>query len=258
MSSIFSKLINLAGNVIGTLKVANGGTGLASGTSGGIPGYTGNTTIASSAALAAGGVVYGGGAGVVPAATAQGTTSQVLIGGTTPSFGNVPTAALPAIGQTTAGVDSSARARLGSNTNDSAASGNIGELLSANPNSGVNPGASTAWVTITSVSLTAGDWDVEGTTYLTVSTLTSTTRVISSVSLTNNGSDSAASGGYNSCAVSAATLVAATASTAYPTGRRRFSFSTTTTVYLTGNIDYLADTGTQWSTNSFIQARRVR
>lgn len=82
--------------VTGTLGVANGGTNLASGTSGGILGFTGTTTLASSALLAANGVVYGGGAGATPAATAAGTTSQVLIGGTPPSFAAISAAMLPA------------------------------------------------------------------------------------------------------------------------------------------------------------------
>ena len=48
------------------VSVADGGTGLTSGTSGGIPAYTASGTIASSAALAATKLVVGGGAGVVP------------------------------------------------------------------------------------------------------------------------------------------------------------------------------------------------
>ena len=49
-----------------TLGVAAGGTGLTSGTSGGIPYYSGTTTIASSAVLGALGIVVGGGAGGAP------------------------------------------------------------------------------------------------------------------------------------------------------------------------------------------------
>lgn len=48
------------------LGVASGGSGLASGTSGGVLAFTGSTTLASSAALTAGGIVLGGGAGAVP------------------------------------------------------------------------------------------------------------------------------------------------------------------------------------------------
>ena len=51
------------------LPVANGGTGLTAGTSGGILAYTATGTLASSAALAANNVVVGGGAGVAPSST---------------------------------------------------------------------------------------------------------------------------------------------------------------------------------------------
>lgn len=56
-----------ASGLTGQVAVANGGTGLASGTSGGVLAYTASGTLASSAALGANCVVYGGGAGVVPA-----------------------------------------------------------------------------------------------------------------------------------------------------------------------------------------------
>lgn len=68
----------LSTGVTGTLPVANGGTGLTAGTSGGVLAYTATGTLASSAALAQNGVVYGGGAGFAPSATAAGTTGQIL------------------------------------------------------------------------------------------------------------------------------------------------------------------------------------
>jgi hypothetical protein len=52
-----------------TLPVVRGGTGLASGTSGGVLAYTASGTLASSAALAANNVVVGGGAGAAPSST---------------------------------------------------------------------------------------------------------------------------------------------------------------------------------------------
>lgn len=58
-----------AANVTGTVAVANGGTGLTGGTSGGVPYYSGAATIASSAALAASTIVLGGGAGAAPTTT---------------------------------------------------------------------------------------------------------------------------------------------------------------------------------------------
>ena len=53
----------------GTLGVANGGTNLSSGTSGGVLAYTAAGTLASSGALAANNVVVGGGAGAAPSST---------------------------------------------------------------------------------------------------------------------------------------------------------------------------------------------
>jgi len=65
----------------GTLGVANGGTGLTAGTSGGILAYTATGTLASSAALAQNKVVIGGGAGVVPSTTTLlGTAAAVTSG----------------------------------------------------------------------------------------------------------------------------------------------------------------------------------
>jgi hypothetical protein len=51
------------------LPVANGGTGLTSGTSGGVPYYSATGTLASTAALTANNFVVGGGAGAAPASS---------------------------------------------------------------------------------------------------------------------------------------------------------------------------------------------
>jgi hypothetical protein len=70
-----------AGNIsTGTLAVARGGTGLSSGNSGGILGFTASGTLASSVALTANGIVLGGGATATPTSTAALTNGQVLIG----------------------------------------------------------------------------------------------------------------------------------------------------------------------------------
>lgn len=60
------------------VTVAQGGTGLTAGTSGGIPYFSGTSTVASSAALTQYGVVYGGGVGNTPVSTNAGTTGQFL------------------------------------------------------------------------------------------------------------------------------------------------------------------------------------
>jgi hypothetical protein len=84
--------VNLANGVTGTLPVGNGGTGLTSGTSGGVPYYSAANTVASSAALAANQLVLGGGAGTTPATLGSlGTTTTLLHGNAAgaPTFGAV-------------------------------------------------------------------------------------------------------------------------------------------------------------------------
>jgi hypothetical protein len=74
----------------GTLPVANGGTGLTSGTSGGVLYYSATGTLASSAALAASALVIGGGAGVAPSTTTTAAGILTFLG--TPSSANLATA----------------------------------------------------------------------------------------------------------------------------------------------------------------------
>jgi hypothetical protein len=71
----------------GTLAVANGGTGLTSGTSGGILAYTATGTLASSALLAANALMVGGGAGVAPSTVTTGTGVVTALGVNTGSAG---------------------------------------------------------------------------------------------------------------------------------------------------------------------------
>lgn len=61
------------------ITVSGGGTGLANGTSGGIPAYTGASTMTSSALLTQYALIAGGGAGAVPATVTKGTAGQILI-----------------------------------------------------------------------------------------------------------------------------------------------------------------------------------
>ena len=72
----------------GTLAVANGGTGLTAGTSGGILAYTATGTLASSALLAANALMIGGGAGVAPSTTTTGTGVVTALGVNTGTAGS--------------------------------------------------------------------------------------------------------------------------------------------------------------------------
>ena len=74
----------------GTLAVANGGTGLTSGTSGGVLYYSATGTLASSAALASNALVIGGGAGVAPSTTTTAAGILTFLG--TPSSANLASA----------------------------------------------------------------------------------------------------------------------------------------------------------------------
>lgn len=82
----------VAGTPGTTVTVPQGGTGLTSGTSGGVPYYSASTTMASSAALTQHALVLGGGAGAAPNVLGSlGTTSTVLHGNAAgdPSFSAV-------------------------------------------------------------------------------------------------------------------------------------------------------------------------
>ena len=72
------------------LPVANGGTGLTAGTSGGVLAYTASGTLASSGALTANALVIGGGAGAAPSTTTTGTGVLTFLG--TPSSANLASA----------------------------------------------------------------------------------------------------------------------------------------------------------------------
>jgi hypothetical protein len=91
--------VNLTSQVTGTLPVANGGTNLTAGTSGGVLAYTATGVLASSAALAANKVVIGGGAGAVPSTTTLlGTAAAVTTGSYIQSVGYADT--VTALGNT--------------------------------------------------------------------------------------------------------------------------------------------------------------
>jgi hypothetical protein len=135
-----------------------------------------------------------------------------------------------------------------------AASGFLGEFISSNPSSGVAVGSSGAFVTITSISLTAGDWDVEGTVSLVTGATTAGTVFSGGISLNATSEDTQASGGVFD---SFNTLVASSIYLS-PTGKRRINIASTTTIFLVGAATYSVAGGATWGTNSFINARRVR
>lgn len=138
---------------------------------------------------------------------------------------------------------------VGTATNDNAPALSIGEYVSSNVG---NTSISTVTQTdLTSISLTAGDWDVEGTiTYVADATTIPVYLVasINTVSATN-----AASGRLGRTDKGETSGTGSTIS--LPTGRKRISLAATTTVYLVAYAQFSVST---MIAIGEIAARRVR
>ncbi len=141
----------------------------------------------------------------------------------------------------------------GTTTNDAATAGNIGEYISSTVLSG-SAVAATSGVefNITSMSLTAGDWDVHGNVAITPSGGVTTTAIVGSASSTSAAHPTFPGGG--AFLVKQLAFTAGTTQ-AYPIGIARFSLASTTTVYLVCTLEF---SGGALSAYGFIGARRAR
>ena len=152
---------------------------------------------------------------------------------------------LPKTGGVVTGSSTFSGGLVGTTTNDNAAAGQIGEYLS---NAGSVPLISNQNTSVTSLSLTAGDWDVWGTLQLTSSDGASVFNCwVNTSTATPTGVT-----GYTSIALSSGTLTSGTAS---PVNAQRFSVAVTTNVFLVSAATFL--TGT-CSVSGVIAARRMR
>lgn len=138
----------------------------------------------------------------------------------------------------------------GTTTNDNATALNVGEYAS----SLVAVGSAITMTTtvtsnITSISLTAGDWDVEGNVNFTEGAITISQRTagLTSTSATIPTDGSQAYNGYQTVGTTQINSIALT--------RKRFSLSGTTTIYLVANADFSGGTCAGFGS---ITARRVR
>lgn len=138
----------------------------------------------------------------------------------------------------------------GTPINDSAAIGMVGEIIS----SAIVVGSATSLTTataknVTSISLTAGDWDVEGNVNFTETTATASAR---SAGITSTSATVPVDGTESYCGVQS-TITSELNSITLP--RKRVSLAATTTIYLVGKATFSAGTVSGFGS---ISARRVR
>lgn len=138
----------------------------------------------------------------------------------------------------------------GTSTGDDAATGYVGEVISSTVNSGSSVSLTSATAAnITSISLTAGDWDVSAMASINIGNA-SGTRIEASTSTTSAAIESTVGRYY----VLSASLTA-TDPQAAPIPSTRFSLSATTTVYLVVKV---TGGGTGTVGYGTIRARRMR
>lgn len=143
---------------------------------------------------------------------------------------------------------------VGTTTNDNAAVGYIGEFLDAN-GAQTNYTGDMTWVNAASISLPAGDWDVQG--FVSVDTASSAT-----IDLLSLGLGTTSASAYP--ARQGVTFVESDGTRLFDVGRAnvdictptvRFSLASTTTVFLVSRAGFLTGTPRH---QGFIRARRVR
>lgn len=144
-----------------------------------------------------------------------------------------------------------ARQLPGTTTNDTANAGNLGELITST----VGPVSLTTGVALglTSITLTAGDWDVSATIGFTANPATTATGFEGGISLINNSLPTPpATGAYFAItsAVGAGGIMPV-----LPTGTTRILLAATTLVYLIALANFSVNSMTGYG---FIRARRAR
>jgi hypothetical protein len=141
----------------------------------------------------------------------------------------------------------------GTTTNDSAATGAIGQVIESTVLVGAAVSLSNgASKTVTSISLTAGDWDVWGVVGFSPNGATTVSGIQGAVNTTTDTLPTAPGDG----AIAALFATLTTGFAQYlPVGSRRVSISATTTIYLIANSSFLVNTMAAFG---YIGARRRR
>jgi len=141
---------------------------------------------------------------------------------------------------------------LGTITNDSATSGNIGEYISATVNTPGSAISTNTPANITSTTIGAGDYDVWGIVYFVPASTTSVTIMQSSISTTSATISQTPGNWQQFCLASA---VPVNSPISFTVGPIRLSLASTTTIYLVAQAQFATSTMTAYGT---LQIRRVR
>jgi len=157
---------------------------------------------------------------------------------------------LQSSGTTKIAITSTGAAIAGTNTNDSAAAGYVGEYVSSAVTA-TNYGATNVWGDLTSISLTAGDWDVTAVAFINVNGATMT-YADTGISVTSGNSSTGLVFGDNYLEINAVP----TFNTGISIPAYRISIASTTTVYLKYRAGYSA--GGPPTAAGRLSARRVR
>lgn len=151
------------------------------------------------------------------------------------------------------GVTVSSGQYPGETTTGSATAGNVGELIQSNIAVGSAVSLTTATpANLTSISLTAGDWDVSLNAYINPAATTSVSAILASISQTSAVRDTTTGGAASDQRF---TSVVTAAPMSILVGPLRISLSGTTTVYAVVQSNFSVSTN---STYGLLRARRVR
>lgn len=137
-----------------------------------------------------------------------------------------------------------------------APTGFIGEYLTASPVSNVTPGSSGAFINVTSLTLTPGDWDVWGNLNVSTGSATSVTTFEGGLSTTSASSSGSLVGTFFESAPSSGFAAGVGFNTFL--GMARVNVTVNTTIFLIGLIAYSTLGTMVYGTSNSIQARRVR
>lgn len=144
----------------------------------------------------------------------------------------------------------------GTSTNDSATAGYVGEVIESSVATGSSISLTTGTVAnVTSISLTAGDWDISGQVGFTTAGSTSYSSLIAAISTTSATAPDASTIANPRYRVDQAAAAPGSTELSVPTGTGRMSLSSTTTVYLVARGTFTVSTLKAYG---FIWARRAR